>query len=774
MKRKKMLILFLPFLLLFFSCFPPKILHPPIASEISIIPAPAHLQKGAGKFLLTSSAFVVADTSDSLVGEVVRYFTRHIQQATGVHLTVYYTPPDGKTGAIRFQKIKDGTLGREGYRLKTSPEGISLEAGTAAGLFYGVQTIFQLLPPEIYSQNDPSNVRWTIPAVTITDRPRYPWRGFMLDVSRHFFTKNFIKKQIDYLAYHKMNRLHLHLTDDQGWRIEIKKYPKLTQISSWRRQSDGTITGGYYTQDDIRELVAYAQSRFVTIVPEIEMPGHCQAALAAYPQLSCTGGPFPVATEWGVHKDVYCAGNDSTFAFLQNVLLEIMQLFPSPVIHIGGDEVPKDRWQHCPKCQARIKAEGLKDEAELQSYFIRRIEKFLNAHGKRLLGWDEILEGGLAPNAMVMSWRGTQGGIAAAKQNHDVIMSPTSFCYFDYYQGDPKIEPLAIGGNLPIEKVYRFEPSPKNLSPEEARHVLGGQANLWTEYVATPEHAEYMTYPRLAAMAEVLWSPKENRNWPGFLNRLQTQLKRYNVLGIHYARSLFAVQIQPTLDPSKKGWKIKLAPHLRQTEVHYTLDGRVPTFRSPRYKAPFFLKHSASLRATAFLGQNPVSAVSQTEFLAHRAIGCRVNLKNPPNSHSQSGGDFALSDGLLGSKFSRDGRWQGFRGTDFVGTIDFQKPVAVQKIRIRFLQNIGAWIFLPQWVEFFISTDGTHFKSLGKFLNPVSPHSSDVVVKEFGCSYSGAPVRFVRVLAKNRGVCPPWHPGAGGKAWLFTDEIIVD
>ncbi len=775
MKRRKILFWTLPLILLLFSCFPMKTRPPAKAPEISIIPAPAHLERGIGFFVLTQNTCVVADTTDSLIKQVTNYFADKISQAAGLVFPVFKEFPSETKRVIRFQIVGNKNLGDEGYRLKVTSQSVQVEAFRPAGLFYAVQTIFQLLPPEVYATSDPGNVRWVIPAVTISDKPRYPWRGFMLDVARHFFTKDFIKKQIDYLALHKMNHLHLHLTDDQGWRIEIKKYPKLTQISSWRRSGDGSISGGYYTQDDIRELVAYAQKRFVTIVPEIEMPGHCQAALAAYPQLSCTGGPFQVATEWGIHKDVYCAGNDSVFFFLQDVLTEVMRLFPSQVIHVGGDEVPKDRWHQCPKCQARIKAEGLKDEAELQSYFIRRIEKFLNAHGRRLIGWDEILEGGLAPNAIVMSWRGTQGGIAAAKQHHDVVMSPTGFCYFDYYQGNPKTEPLAIGGNLPIEKVYRFDPTPSALTPEEANHVLGGQANLWTEYIATPEHAEYMTYPRLAAMAEALWSPPEKRDWSDFLNRLLIQFKRYDVLGIHSARSLFAVDIVPTFDATKRDWEVRLHPHQTQTEVRYTLDGSNPTLSSRQYTSPFILKQSASLRVAGFWNGQRVSDVSKMEFLAHRALGCRVSLKNPYSPKYNAGGNWALTDGLFGTKYFRDGRWQGYQGEDFVGTIDLEKPVPVRKISVRFIQNTGSWVFLPLFVEFAVSRDGQNFTPIHTSVNRISPRVCDVVViKNFHCTYSGEPVRFVRVHAKNRGVCPPWHPSAGGKAWLFTDEIVVE
>ncbi len=415
-------------------------------------------------------------------------------------------------------------LAPEGYELIVNPDRVIIRAPQPAGLFYGTQTLRQLLPGPI-------------PCLRIEDKPRFSWRGAMLDVARHFFPKEFVKRYIDLLAFHKLNVLHLHLTDDQGWRIEIKKHPKLTQIGAWREETngDGKRYGGYYTQDDLREIVAYAAARHITVVPEIEMPGHALAALAAYPELSCTGGPFKVRTRWGIEQDVYCAGNEKTFEFLQEVLDEVLAIFPSQFIHIGGDECPKARWKKCPKCQARIKAEGLKNEHELQSYFIRRMEKYLSSKGRRLIGWSEIREGGLPKNAALMDWIG--GAVEGASDGHDVVMSPTSHCYFDYYQSqDTANEPKAIGGYIPLSKVYAFEPVPAKLAPSFHQHILGAQANLWTEYISTPQQAEYMTFPRLCALAEVVWSPADTRNWDDFSARLKTHLKRLDALGVNYRR----------------------------------------------------------------------------------------------------------------------------------------------------------------------------------------------------------------------------------------------
>ena len=439
-------------------------------------------------------------------------------------------------------------LGAEGYELTVTPDSVTIRAAGKAGLFYGVQTLLQLLPPESLASRLVPGTQLEIPCVRIEDQPRFKWRGLLFDVARHFFTKQEVKQLLDVLATQKINTLQLHLTDDQGWRIEIKKYPRLTQVGAWRDEAgfgldpklsstygpDGRY-GGYYTQADIREIVAYAATKHITIVPEIEMPGHASAALAAFPELSCTGGPYTPNAKGGVFAGVYCAGKDETFEFLQNVLAEVSELFPGKYIHIGGDEVPKDNWKKCLRCQARIKQEGLKNEHELQSYFVRRIEKAVNAQGRTLIGWSEIREGGLAQNAVVMDWIG--GAVEAAGAGHDVIMTPTGYCYLDYYQStNHATEPKAIGGYLPLSKVYSFEPVPAKLAPELQAHILGAQGNLWTEYIPNFRQAQYMIFPRLCALAEVGWSPQTARNWEDFTRRLQIQFQRFDQLGVNYRK----------------------------------------------------------------------------------------------------------------------------------------------------------------------------------------------------------------------------------------------
>lgn len=486
---------------------------------LNLIPKPQNIEHYSGSFVLNSKTVIQADKNSF----EAKYLQQIIEQQLGLNLEIT-TSSKAKSKIIEEKKSF-----KEWYNLSISKNEVVIKATEDHGIFYAIQTLIQLLPLE-------KSLEIKIPCLSITDQPKFQWRGMHLDVSRHFFPKDFIKKYIDYLTMYKMNTFHWHLTDDQGWRIEIKKYPKLTEVGAWRNGSmighytdqtfDDIRYGGFYTQEEIKEIVAYAKERHITIVPEIEMPGHALAALASYPEFSCTGGPFEVGKTWGVLEDVFCP-KDETFTFLENVLSEVMELFPSEYIHIGGDESPKIRWKSCPHCQKRIKEEHLKDEHELQSYFIQRIEKFVNSKGRKIIGWDEILEGGLAPNAAVMSWRGTEGGIAAAKQKHFVVMSPGSHCYFDHYQGEPKNEPIAFGGYTNVEKVYSFNPIPKELSAEESKYILGAQANLWTEYINTPEQVEYMIFPRIAALSEVLWGTSDPNNYKEFEKRLIQHFEMY-------------------------------------------------------------------------------------------------------------------------------------------------------------------------------------------------------------------------------------------------------
>jgi hexosaminidase len=591
----------------------------------SIIPQPDTLIAKSGTFEINSETRIILQTNDAPTAAVAKLFSNQVSITTGMKLftevllaklpqiktkTKKSIPASPITNAILFIKSTQA-MPEDGYKLSVESNLVTITASGSQGFFYALQTMFQLLPAEIYSSSNINGLQLKMPCVSIVDKPRYEHRGFMLDVGRHFMPLSFVKKTIDLLAMHKMNILHWHLTEDQGWRIEILKYPRLTQLGSVRSETidgkmsynqplkfDGKEHSGFYTQDEIRDVVKYAQERYVTIIPEIEMPGHALAALAAYPELGCTGGPYNVAKIWGVIEDVYCP-TEKTFEFIEDVLTEVMGLFPSKYIHIGGDECPKITWQRSKFCQDLIKAQGLKDEHELQSYFIKRIDKFLTSKDRKIMGWDEILEGGLSPNATVMSWRGVKGGIEAAKQKHDVVMTPNSYVYIDYYQSHPITEPLAIGGFLTLEKVYSYEPTPSELKPEEAKHILGAQVNLWTEYVSTPEYAEYMTFPRACALSEVTWTPSINKNFADFGRRLEAHFKRLDVLNVNYAKSIFDVKETATPNKNTQTVEVKLEPFVRDTQVRYSLDFSKPTANSAIFVPQTFNKLT-TVRAAIF------------------------------------------------------------------------------------------------------------------------------------------------------------------------------
>ena len=506
--------------------------------RVDIIPAPVSIESSGDTYQLTSrSGFLVRD--GSLVAPA-RFFSKELGGPTGYDFNVSETDGD-------ISLELDSSLNPEAYHLKISSSGIEIRAADAAGAFYALQSVRQMLPAEIEYSHSADHVEWILPRVTIEDSPRFPYRGLHLDVGRYFFDVDFVKRYIDTMARYKFNTFHWHLTEDQGWRIEIKKYPRLTEVGAWRKETivgknfdpyvgDGIPHGGFYTQEQVREVVAYAAERYVRVIPEIEMPGHATAAIASYPEFGCTHEPVEVLTRWGVMPNLFCP-TEETFSFLEDVLTEVMDLFPSSYIHVGADEARKDQWKESPTAQSVMRREGLADENELQSYFIRRIEAFLNDNGRNLIGWDEILEGGLAPNATVMSWRGMIGGIEASQQGHDVVMTPTNYTYFDFYQGDPETEPMAMNWAnriIPLDTVYAFEPVPPGLSEDQAKHILGAQANVWTEYIPTPEYVEYMVYPRAAALSEVVWSPVSRRNIDDFYGRLAGNLPHLEMLGVNY------------------------------------------------------------------------------------------------------------------------------------------------------------------------------------------------------------------------------------------------
>jgi hexosaminidase len=755
--------------------------------SLLVIPRVEQYTPGSGSFLVKPSTVVVVLSKGSAVPFPVDWFVKQLRSVTGYPLVVRSGGKMPGADCIVFENVQDAGLGNEGYSLEVKPTAVKVRANSDAGQLYAVQTILQLLPESAFGSKTVSGVQWSIPSLNITDRPRFAWRGAHLDVSRHFFPASFIKTVIDLLAMHKMNTFHWHLTDDQGWRIEIKKYPKLTQVGAWRADRKGidwslcepqkarekASYGGFYTQGEIRNIVKYAQLRNVTIVPEIEMPAHTTAALAAYPQFSCTGGPFTVTTGalWPI-TDIFCAGNESTFTFLQDVLTEVFDLFPGTFVHIGGDEADKANWKKCPKCQALMRQEGLKNEDELQSYFIRRIARFVASKGRRAIGWDEILEGGLAPEAAVMSWRGTEGGLAAARMGHDVVMTPGSYTYFNSYQGRPEFEPPAGGGYLPLRTVYAFEPVPEGLAPDQAGHVLGGEACLWSEYVIEPRNAEYMYLPRLAAIAEVLWTPKERRDPDNFFSRIETQLGRYHARDYEFGRSLYAVSMSSVLDTAQRRVKVALFNESARTQIRYTLDGTDPSVSSTLYAGPFVADKSLEIRAVSAREGKLLSAPTTHHVYVHKAVAKPIVLKNPYQKYT-GGGPFALTNGICGTRSFDDGTWQGFEGNDLDATFDLGSVMPISRLTVHFLQDQHGWIFAPTDVQYDVSEDGKTFTNVGRFSSPAPATAPELSIVELAKPVD-VKARYVRVFARNLGICPAWHPGRGGKAWLFVDEIVVE
>ena len=592
-------------------------------AEISVIPRPEKYWVSRGEVEFNKDSRIIYEDPNPALRMLAEDLARQINAHTSFKTEVVplsLVKSVGKDITLTLN-LNDSAYGTEGYVLQHNGFSfLSIQANAAKGAFYGVQTLLQLLP-----QDGEKHDEIVFPAVNIQDRPRFTYRGMHLDVGRHFFPVSFVKQYIDLLAMYKFNTFHWHLTEDQGWRIEIKKYPELTRIGSVRNKTiighqsddnqnfDTNPVGGFYTQDEIREVVNYAASKYITIIPEIEMPGHSLAALAAYPSMGCTGGPYEVSGEWGVFEDVYCT-KEETFTFLEDILTEVIDLFPGTYIHIGGDEVPKTRWEKCPECQRRMKTEKLSNEAELQSYFIRRIEKFLVSHNRRLIGWDEILEGGIAPEATVMSWRGISGGIEAARLGHDVIMSPNDDCYFDHYQGDHDTEPLAIGGLTKVSEVYAYEPVPDDLGPSHAKHILGAQANVWTEYLSEPEDITYMVLPRMAALSEVVWSPKDKRDWKKFYSKLPYQFEVYKAMGLHYSDCVDNLYVRSIKDEAGKKL-LQLESEIPDAVIRFTLNDSVPTLSSALFVKPLSAEGIEKINAVAFVQGKQAGKLLKKSFI---------------------------------------------------------------------------------------------------------------------------------------------------------------
>ncbi|MBS1558805.1 MAG: family 20 glycosylhydrolase [Bacteroidetes bacterium] len=742
---------------------------------VSIIPQPVKLELKNGTFVIDQQTAI--RYKDRNLKGAAELLSSTIRSISGIELNQKST--DKKL--IVLMLANDAELGNEGYKLSVKPEGVIIKANRYAGVVYGIQSLLQTLPAIR------TNAQLQVPCMEVTDYPRFAWRGMHLDVSRHFFSPEVIKEYIDLMAAYKMNTFHWHLVDDQGWRIEIKKYPNLTQVGAWRvdkldtewrsraqaKEGEPATYGGYYTQDQIKNIVAYAQQRNVTIVPEIEMPGHSAAVLASYPKLSCTQQPQLPMTG-GNYTNMasnFCAGNDESFQFLQDVLTEVIELFPSAYVHIGGDEVEKDSWKKCIRCQARIKSENLKNEDELQSYFIKRIEKFLISKNKKIIGWDEILEGGLAPQAAVMSWRGETGGIEAAKMNHDVVMTPGVPCYFDHYQDDPATEPIAIGGFNSLKRVYDYEPVPKELNEQQAKHVLGAQANLWTEWISTPEHLEYMILPRLLALAEVVWSPGSTKDWNNFNERLRYHFKGFDQKGLHHSKGNFKVEIKPIV--RDKRLYASLFSEAYHAEIFYTTDGTIPTTSSQKYTSEIYIDSSLTIKAIAYTNIYEKSAKpSEQSFAIHKAVGDDVVYEYPVSKYYKADGPNTLTDGIRGTT-SHDKNWLGFNDNDLMATIDLGETKSIHRVSIGCLQNYRAWIFMPQSVKVEISADGKSFIEVGIISNKISSDEKNSVINDFVVEFKQQKIKSIRVTAK-RNICPKGHSGEGQPAWLFADEVVVE
>lgn len=748
-------------------------------ADFNIIPRPQQVKvSNDAPFTLSAKTVISLGTNSQDMKRNANMLASYIEQATGIRPAI----GKGKSGAAIILTIDKTIANAEGYKLDADAKQIRIAGASAAGVFYGIQTLRKSLP---LVNGKASKV--SIPAVHIADAPRFAYRGTHLDVSRHFVTADSVRQFIDMLALHNINRFHWHLTDDQGWRIEIKKYPLLTQIGSKRAQTvighnsgkyDGKPYSGFYTQKQIRDIVKYAADRYITIVPEIDLPGHMQAALAAYPDMGCTGGPYEVWQKWGVSDNVLCAGNNKTLTFIDNVLKEITKLFPSKYIHVGGDECPKTQWQKCPKCQARIKAlnleakDGHSAEERLQSYIITHASNYLKSLGRNTIGWDEILEGGLAEGATVMSWRGESGGIAAAKQHHDVVMTPNNYLYFDYYQSlDKANEPLAIGGYLPLETVYSYEPMPKELTADEARHIIGVQANIWTEYMPTFKQMQYMALPRLAALSEVQWSQPALKDYNSFTNRLTEFTHMYDRLGYNYAKHLYNVAIH--VDSDNK-WR-EILIHMTtagNAEIRYTLDGTEPTANSTLYTGAIVLQKSAKIRAAAFRDGKRSSVTSQN-ISFNKATACPVELLQPTHKNYTYKGGATLTDGLLGDKGFGTGRWLGFSGNDLEAVIDLKQNTDVSSVSLNTCVDKESWIFDARNIEVSVSADGKSFTKVASKSLPALEEQTPDNIYTYELTFPQTTTRYVKLTATSEHNIPKWHGGKGKPAFLFVDEISI-
>ena len=750
-------------------------------ANYEIVPTPEMItnpQTEADKpFVLTADTKLIYPEGDAALQQYAGFLQEYIKKQTGIEVKVAPNQNDEANTISLSQNYSNDN--KEAYQVTITANNITINGASKAGTFYGVQFLRKSIPVQKVS-------KVTFPAKIITDKPYFAYRGAHLDSARHFFSADSVRIYIDMLALHNINKFHWHLTDDQGWRFESKKYPELTVVGSTRSQTmlgkewdkfDGKPHSGFYTQQEMKELVKYAAERNITIIPEIDLPGHMVAVLATYPKLGCTGGPYKVRETWGVAEDVLCAGNDETYDFIKNILEEVTEIFPSEYIHIGGDECPKNSWKKCPKCQAKIKALGIKGDAKhtaeeyLQSHIITFAEEVLAKKGRKMIGWDEILEGGLAPNATVMSWRGIGGAIEAAKSNHDAIMTPMSFCYFDFYQTDKTDkEPLAIGNYLPVERVYSFNPYPEALNKEQQKHILGVQANIWTEYIQTFKHVEYMALPRMAALAEVQWvTPTKPKNYQEFLQRLMRLLPIYEVEGYTYAKHIFDLraEVKPGVDEINVTFSC-----LQDTPIYYTTDGSEPTKNSNVYKEPLKLTQNTNLKAKVF-GKEGESEFNQ-EFFFNKVTVRPIEFLSKPIQNYAYNGAITLVDGRKGGTNSRSSEWLGFSEAPCEALITLKDNTLVKEVSFNAFIETGDWIYPPTNFEVWGSKDGKNYELLGKESYAL-PKEHFKEIKTYTLSFPAKEVTYLKVKINEVNKIPAFHEGAAGKpGFLFIDEIQVN
>jgi len=750
-----------------------------VIADYSIVPMPQQINQSTDNpFILNKNTKIVYSSNNEGEKQIAEFLAEYIKLSSGIDLTT--TDKTENKNVILLQTGYNSDK-PESYSLTVNKDHIIINGKDKAGLFYGVQTLRKSIP------TSSQNTDLQFPPVEIKDYPRFSYRGMHLDVSRHFFPVEFVKKYIDLLALHNINRLHWHLTDDQGWRVEIKKYPELSKIGSQRaRTALGKHTGryeektygGYYTQEEIKGVVEYARERYITIIPEIDLPGHMLAVLATFPSLGCTGGPYKVAETWGIFEDVLCAGNDDIYPFLEDIFTEIVDLFPSEYIHVGGDECLKTRWEKCPKCQAKIKELGFRDDAKhtaeqhLQSHVIRKVEAFLNSKGRQIIGWDEILEGGIAPNATIMSWRGMEGGIEAAKQHHNVIMTPTAYCYLDYYQTkNTEDETYGIGGYVSVEKVYSLDPLPAELSPEQRKYIIGTQANIWTEYMREPDHVEYMALPRMGAMSEVQWTEQSKRDYKDFLPRLAKMTQLYGKLGYKYSTEIFDVDENIELNKEDKEIKVTLST-FDNAPIYYTLDGTNPTQSSNLYTLPISIKAKENLKAVT-IRDTGESRILERTFDINKATFKDITLLTPPRPRYIYHGPSTLVDGIKGSNVFSTGEWIEYI-QDLVAVIDLGNIQQISNVTTGTMIDIVNSIYGASEYNVYLSKDNKTFKKVFNESYPELKQDQPKEQRYITASFAPEETRYVKVEVKNVKSMPDWSPFKGQNALLCVDEVIVE